>query len=717
MDQTNALSRRKFLKISGITGTVLALGYSSGVGLAPTVKRYEFEGLEAEGLNDFIFIDQSGKITLVNHRPEMGQGVYQAMPMLIAEELEVDMDDIQIVQSQADKKKYDHQQVGGSQSVRTSWEPSRKIGAAARIMLIQAAAAQWEIGPDQCFAKKGKVYNKMNAQSLAYGDLVEAAIRFDAPKNPPLKASKDFNILGKPLPRKDTPLKTNGTANFGLDMKIPGMVYASVDRSPVFLGKVKSFNKSEVMALPGIVDVIETEMPVFSHKRAGVAIIADNYYSALNARKTLKVDWDETGYEDLNQEKIFGALKKASTSDDGFVDESKGDFKGVYEKVNKKLESSYQLPYQSHACMEPMNCVVEVKDGKCEFWGPTQSPNWIRSSLAQNLDIKEENVTINVTFLGGGFGRRAFTDFPNEAAFISKAIGGKPVKVVWKREDDNTQGPFRPGTVHAMRAGFTKKELTSFQHKMATQAMGHQWPGADKTKKPNGMLEGSTTQYDIPNWETKVIPVEFPIPVMWWRSVYSSTNGFAHESFIDEIANELGKDPMQMRIDWLQKEPRFVKVLEKVRDKSGWNENRKNKGVAIVHSFGSICAHVVEVERQTNGKLKVKKVTSAIDCGQTVNSDIIKAQTEGNIVMALTAAIKSEITFEKGRAVEKNFDKYAMLRIHECPEIDVHIMQNEEAPGGVGEPGLPPLAPALGNAIFVESGKRVRKLPFNINEV
>lgn len=720
MRDVSEMNRRKFLKVSGITGTVLALGYTSGLGFNSSVKKYEDDEILGSNMNDFIFIDEKGKVTIVNHRPEMGQGVYQAMPMLIAEELEVGMEGISIVQTQASREKYGHQQVGGSSSVRNSWEPSRKLGAAARMMFISAACVRWGLNESDCYAKNGKVFNNKNDDNLSYGDLVGEASKLDTPKEPKLKSKKDFRILGKPLPRKDIPLKVNGEAVFGLDMEVPDMLYASVERSPVFLGKVKSFNKAEIMTISGVRDVIKTEMPVFSHKREGVAIVADSYFDALKARKKLKVEWDESGYNIKSQEDIFEDFRKAGNGDDGFVDESKGNFRKAFDSAIKKLEVEYVLPYQAHSTMEPMNCIVSVKDETCEFWGPTQSPNWIRRSLSQTLEIDEKNVTINVSFLGGGFGRRAFNDFPNEAAFISKQIG-KPIKVVWKREDDTTQGPFRPGSVNLLKAGFdANNNLVAMQHKTAMQAMGHQWPNSDKSKKPSGMLEGVNVEYDMPNWSTNVVPVEQHIPVMWWRSVHASTAGFAHESFIDEIANELNKDPLKYRIELLQKEPRFVKVLERIAEESNWDKKKKTGtgiGVAIVKSFGSICAHVVEVERQSNKKLQVKRVTSVIDCGQTVNNDTIKAQTEGNIIMALQAAFKGEITFENGRVVEKNFDKYKMLRMDQTPEISVHIMDNEEAPGGVGEPGLPPLAPALCNAIFDESKRRIRKLPFNLDKV
>lgn len=716
MKASNNIKRRDFIKISGMSGAVLALGYYFP-SLAKEGSVVNLETSRAEGtlLNDFIFITNEGRITLVNHRPEMGQGVYQSMPMLLAEELEVDMDQVDIIQSEGDDKKYGHQLVGGSGSVRKSWEPSRQMGAAAREMLIEAAANKWNTAKSSCYAKSGKVHNKTSGASLDYGSLVEAASQLKVPKDIALKPKKDFKILGKPLPRKDISLKTNGTADFGLDVKVPGMVYASVKRSPVFIGKVKSFDDTAARKVPGVSDVVKTEMPVFSSTTEGVAVIADSYWAALQGRKLLEVTWDDEAYKDVNSDSIFRQFKEASGSE-GIVVHESGNFEKAFEDSNKQLEAVYKCPFQAHSPMEPMNITVHVKEDSCELWGPTQAPNWMRGALARALDMPAENITINVSFLGGGFGRRAFNDYTLEAANISKQLK-KPVKVVWTREDDTSQGPFRPASLSTLKAGLSNKgELIAYENKAVHQEMGHQWPGANK--KEAGDLEGAVNPYEIPNVTRRSVPQELHIPVMWWRSVYASTNGFANEAFLDEVAHTAKKDPIEFRMELLQKEPRYTALLEVLKEKSGWKQmSGKGYGVAIVESFGSICGQVAIVGRNASGQLKIEKYIAAIDCGMIVNPDIIKAQIEGSIIMGLTAAIKGEITFKNGRAVEQNFDKFKMLRIHECPEIEVHIMDNEEAPGGVGEPGLPPTAPALVNAIFNESGKRIRQLPFNLKEV
>lgn len=719
MNKDNTIKRRDFIKFTGMAGTVLAVGYYfPAVGKQAKVINMDAADEHGIRLNQFIFIDTGGKVTLVNHRPEMGQGVYQAMPMLLAEELEVDMDKIEVVQGQADEPAFGHQQVGGSSSVRKSWEPSRKMGAAAREMLVMAAAARWGVPAKECRAELGKVHHPATEKSLGYGALVEAASKLEAPKDPVLKPAKEFKVLGKPLPRKDTPLKTNGQAMFGLDMKVPGMLYASVARCPTFQGKVKDFDPAPALAIQGVKQVVKSEMPVFSHTREGVAVIADSYWAALQGRKALAITWDNAPYDQVSQASLMKRYHQAAGQEEGKAVHTHGNFGKAYQKTAQRLEVVYECPFQAHAPMEPMNATVHVKADGCVFWGPSQSPNWIRRELAKYLDISQDKVEINISFLGGGFGRRAFTDFVLEAAFLSKKAGA-PVKVVWTREDDTTQGPFRPAAVYAMKAGFDKEGNTvAMENKIVTQILGHQFPNANKSKISGSTKEGINEDYAIPNYTISAVPQELHIPVMWWRSVYCSTNSFASESFMDEVAGALGKDPMAYRLELLKDSPRKTALLKAVAELSGWDEPSKKgegKGLAIVESFGSICAQVVKVRRE-EGKLKVTHVYSAIDCGMTVNPDTIEAQVEGSIIMGLTAAYKGEITFDKGQAVEQNFDTFKMMRIHECPVMETTIMQNEEAPGGVGEPGLPPTAPALANAIFAESGKRIRKLPFNLEE-
>jgi isoquinoline 1-oxidoreductase beta subunit len=439
----------------------------------------------------------------------------------------------------------------------------------------------------------------------------------------------------------------------------------------------------------------------------------------MQGRKAIKVEWDDSGFEHHSTEQLYAKMKE-SLKGKPISFKTKGNFDATYETAKQKLEAVYETPYESHSCMEPLNCIAHYHDNKCEIWGPIQGPDWVQKDVAPMIGLKPEDLTVNMTFLGGGFGRKAFLDYPHEAAVISKAINA-PVQVVWTREDDMLLGPFRPGMVYQCRAGLSEDGgIMAFETKMAGQDMGHQWPGANKLSYNDSVTEGLPEPYfeSIPHYSFGDIPLESPIPVMWWRSVYSSTNGFAYESFIDELAHQAGKDPLDFRRGYLGEE-RYQNLIDKLEQVTGWKTRGKKEGwgVAITECFRSIVGEAVKVSRKPDGKIKIDKIFAVMDCGWYVNPDIIRAQVEGSIVMALGAAIKHETHFLDGKAVEKNFDTYKMPRINDIPEIEIHIMENDEKPGGVGEPGLPPFSPALCNAIFDLAGKRIRKLPFNLDEV
>ncbi len=732
--ETKPFTRRNFIKLSGMTGAVLALGYyipTSGEEIV-VMKTTTAENLGIE-LNAWISIDTAGKVTIVNHRAEMGQGSFQSVPQIIAEELEVDLNQVNIIFAQGDQSKYGSQITGGSSTIRGSYERLLRLGASAREMLIEAAAKKWGVDKSECYAENGEVIHKPFANSmtvistskitkiskkLGYGELVLDASKMEPLKNVVLKNPKDYKILRKPMPRQDTPLKTNGKAIFGIDKRIPGMMYAVVERNPRFHGKVKSFDDSLTKAVPGVKHVFKVQMAVFSHLREGVAIVGDTLWAAMQGRKVLKVEWDDSGFDHHNTEQLY-TLMNDSFKTNGLSQKTQGNFLYAFNKSEKKVEAVYETPYESHSCMEPLNCIAHVHDDKCEIWGPIQGPDWIQQDLSMRLGLKMENVTVNMTFLGGGFGRKAFMDYPHEAAVISKEIKA-PVQVVWTREDDMTQGPFRPGAVYECKAGLRGTRITAFQTKMAAQNLDHQFPGADKAVYNGSTTEGFLEPYfeSIRNYSFADVPLDSPIPVMWWRSVYSSTNGFAYESFMDELAVQAGKDPLDFRREHLDK-PRYQEMINKLEEVSGWKSRGKNQGwgVAVTECFSSIVGEVVKVSKKADGKLKIDKVFAVMDCGWYVNPDIIRAQVEGSIIMALGAATKHATHFEDGKAVEANFDKYKMPRISDTPEIEVHVMDNEEKAGGVGEPGLPPFTPALTNAIFDLTGKRIRKLPFNLEEV
>lgn len=717
--ETKNISRRNFIRLSGMSGAVLAVGYyMPALGKEPEIIKASTADALGIELNAWISIDSTGKITLVNHRSEMGQGSFQTVPQIIAEELEVNLDDVNIVFAPGDAR-YGSQITGGSSTVRGAYKKLMEMGASAREMLIEAAAKKWGVSKSECYAENGTVIHKPSKKKFTYGELVTEASKLEPPKEITLKEKKDYKIIRKPLPRQDTPMKTNGSAVFGIDKTLPGMLYAVIERSPRFVGKVKSFEENAAKSVTGVKHVFKITADVFSAKREGVVVVADSFWAAMEGRKALKVQWDDAGFEHFNTDQLYTKMRE-QVKGEAISFKTKGNTTTAFEKSDKKVEALYETPYESHSCMEPLNCVAHVHDDVCEIWGPIQAPDWVQNDLSDKLGMPKEKVIVNMTFLGGGFGRKAFTDYTHEAAIISKEIKA-PVKVIWTREDDMTIGPFRPGMIYQCKGGLTADgRLNSYEVKMAGQNMGHQWPGADKTSYNDSVTEGFLEPYldSLPNYAFGDVPLDTPIPVMWWRSVYSSTNGFAFESFMDELAIEAGKDPLEFRKGYAR-DARYQELIKLLEEKSGWKTRKKNDGwgVAITECFGSIVGEVVKVSKKADGKLKVDKAIAVMDCGWYVNPDIVKAQVEGSIVMALGAAIIHETNFKEGMAVEKNFNTYKMPRINDTPEIEVHIVDNDEKPGGVGEPGLPPFAPALCNAIFDLTGKRIRRLPFKLDEV
>jgi isoquinoline 1-oxidoreductase subunit beta len=715
------ISRRNFIKLSSLLGAALTLGMY----LPASAKEAEVINAEAADalgieMNAWISIDSSGKVTIVNHRAEMGQGSYQTVPQIIAEELEVDLNSINIISGIGNEKKYGNQVTGGSGTVRTAYKHLSRMGATAREMLIQAAAKTWNVNKSECYAENGQVIHRASGRKLNYGELVNEAAKLEPPKTIALKRASEYKIIRKPLPRQDTPMKTNGSAIFGIDKKIPGMLYAVVERSPRFIGKVKSFDDIETKKITGVKHVFTVKRGVFSSTCEGVAVVADNLWAAMQGRKALKVEWDDTGFEHHSTEQLYVQMNEDLKNKEGLSFKTKGNVVPILAKGEKKIEAIYETPYESHSSMEPLNCIADVKEDSCEIWGPIQAPGWVQSNLVQALGLPAEKITVNMTFLGGGFGRKAFTDYTQEAAFISKEIK-KPVQVVWTREDDTLLGPFRPGLTYQISAALNQAgRIDAFKFKMAGQDMDHQWPGASKDAYNDSTTEGFLEPYfdSIPHYSFSDIPLDSPIPVMWWRSVYASTNGFAYESFMDELSISAGKDPLEFRRQHLREE-RYQLLITKLEEVTNWKSRKKNEGygVAITECFSSIVGQVVKVSKNAEGKIKIDKVWAVMDCGWYVNPNIIAAQVEGSIIMALGAATKHASLFADGKAVHKNFDTYKMPRIADTPEIEVHLMENDEKAGGVGEPGLPPFTPALTNAIFDLTGKRIRKLPFSLEEV
>ncbi len=715
----NSNSRREFLRLSSLSGLGLMLGVSSFAKNASIVKLTE-EALQLE-INPFIIIDNLGNITLVNPRPDMGQGSTQAVPSLLAEELEVSLEKVKLIQSDG-KSKYGSQTAGGSSSVRELWEPLRKAGAAAKEMLTETAAKRWGVSVDKCYAEDARIHQRNSDKSFSYGELADEASKLPIPKNPKLKDPKDFKIIGKTKPRLDVPDRVTGKAVFGMDVDVPGMVYAAILHAPAIHGKIVSIDDAAAKKIPGVIRVMKAERPMPHRTSEAVAVIATNWWAALKGKKALNVTWDNSGLDKMTTDSYFAKSYEAAKAE-GINFEEKGDIDQTLAHAEKTLEAIYETPFLAHAPIEPENAIAHVKDnGEVEIWAPIQGPDWALRDVAGYLKVKPEQIKINVFLLGGAFGRKAYHDFLLEACFLSKELK-KPVKVIWTREDDISQGPYRPGMLSAMRGAVNGKKIAAFHHHAIGESINRQVFNGLKDHEVDdwitGELSAENHKYNLPVWKLSWSNVKTDIPIVWWRSVYASNFAFGQECFMDELAHAAGQDPIEARLGILQ-DARFKKVLEVISEKANWKEklpSGQGRGVAMFKSFGSISACCVTVSKQNDGSVKIDKVVSVIDCGWHVNPDNVKAQTEGNIVMGLTAAIKPGITYAGGMAQQSNFNDYPIMRINEAPEMDIHIVNSGEVPGGVGEPGLPPVAPALANAIFAATGKRLRKLPIDLNEV
>jgi len=720
MAQKGNISRRNFLQRTGLSVSALTIGCVwplSGKKAGEIIRLDDPENAATE-LMAWISIDETGGITIFNHRSEMGQGTWQTIPQIIAEELEVNMDHVTIRSAPANPQKYGPQPQEGSFSIRGWYQQLLRVGASAREMLIQTAAKKWNVSNTECYAENGYVVHRSTERKVNYGSLVKDAALIDPPKNVELKQRKDYKVIGKSLRRKDIALKTNGAAVFGLDKKLPGMLYAVVERSPRFKGKVKSFDDIPSRSISGVKHVFKVQRVVFGLLYEGVAVVADSLWSAMEGRKVLKVEWDDEGFEHTDSGQLYDRMRQ-----DLYKPLPSDIFETNLKNCSHSVESIYEVPYQSHSCMEPLNCIADVKDDSIEIWGPIQEANWIQADLSERLDIPAEKIKVNMTFLGGGFGRKGFPDYPLEAAVISKEIKA-PVQVMWTREDDMTRGPFRAGAMYRCRGGLdAQNKIVAFQVISAGQTIG---PGEEKDSSPkpvthnDGWSGGLLSDYfkSIPSYSFGNVPTKSPIPIMWWRAPIANVDSFACESFIDELAILAGRDPLEFRRAHLVSQ-RYQQLADKLASVSGWHSRSKNSGwgVAITESFGSIVGQVVKVSHTQEKKVKIDKVFVVIDCGWYVNPDIIIAQMEGSVVMALGAAVNHSTHFKEGRAVEQNFNTYAMPRISEIPKIEVHIMENDEKPGGVGEPGVPSFAPALCNAVFDLTRKRIRKLPFKLDNV
>ncbi|MEO8861552.1 MAG: molybdopterin cofactor-binding domain-containing protein [Ginsengibacter sp.] len=710
----NHLSRRKFLKYTGGAGICLWLGLSSEGLLAKTK-----DIGTAKNFSPFILVESNGSITIFNSKPEMGQGTFQAIPAIMAEEFEVSLDKVNIKLTDGESK-FGRQSAGGSSSIRSNYDSFRKVGAAAKAVFITAAANKWRVDESTCYAENAKVFHKPTNKSFTYGELVEDASKLEMPKEPKLKDPKDFKILGKMAKRPDVPLKTNGKAQFGIDITVPGMRYSTVERCPVIGGTLKSFDATEALKVPGVEKVMEVEKIMGKYHSTGVAVIAQTYWAAMQGRKKLKIEWDNKGFETFNSADYENHLRELA-KEEGIIDKNIGSVDTLTIAPENSIEAFYETPMVAHSPLEVMNCIAQVQGDKLEIWTSTQVPSSITSGGA-TFGFANENITLHTTFVGGGFGRRLYIDYIIEAVNIAKQFD-KPVKLIWTREDTTDCGPYRPMTFSQLKGGFSDDgKLIALQHKVIAPSLRQS--GSDKydaAKVDGSMVEGIGEQaYEIPNIKTSYVRADFHVPLAAWRSVTSSTLSFAHECFIDELAYKAKKDPMEFRLSMLTKDSDLKRVLLKLKEFSNWDKallNGKGRGVAQWEFFAGLGAHVVEVTYNKDKSIRVDKVYAVIDLGKVVNPDNVKNQVEGAIVMALGAATKPGITLENGKVMQHNFYDNTMVRINEMPEIEVLVLTDGGKMKGVGEPGLPPFAPALANAIFAATGKRIRKMPFDISNV
>ncbi|MBT2560222.1 xanthine dehydrogenase family protein molybdopterin-binding subunit [Pedobacter sp. ISL-68] len=710
------ISRRHFIASATTAGLALWLGLTSEGNL------YKALDLASVNFSPFILIEASGQITLFNTKPEIGQGTFQSFPALIAEELEVSLDEVTIKQTNGEYQFGNAQRSGGSASIRNSYLPMRKIGAAAREVLIKAAAKTWNVLESECFAQRGSIIHALTERKLSYGALIQEAAKLDLPENPKLKDPKYFKILGKMSKRPDIPLKTNGSAEFGIDAIVPGMLYAVVYRSPVIGGTLKSFDATEVMKIPGVVKVGTAERIVGVYNYTGVAIIATSYWIANKAKEKLITHWDNNGFDKFNT-LDYEAHLRVLAKQAGIVEKSVGNVDDVNLPPNGYLEAFYETPIIAHHALEPLNCTAQVKKDKVEIWTSTQVSSAVTGKGAGDMHVQigfaPENITLHSLFVGGGFGRRLSMDYIVEAVNVAKLVE-QPVKVIWSREDCTQHGPFRPMTFSKLKGGLSAEgKLISFEHKVISPSLQQSRDNSfDPSKVDLAMMEGISEQaYEIPNMRNSYVRADLHIPVSPWRSVTSSTVSFAQESFIDELAYKAKKDPMDFRLELLQKPSDAKKVLLKLKELSQWYTKLpkgSGKGVAVWEFFAGLGGQVVEVTCHKDKTITIDRVIAVIDLGEVVNPDNVINQMEGSVIMGLGAVTKGGINFVNGKVAEHNFYDSPLLRVNEIPKIEVHILTDGGKVKGVGEPGLPPFAPALANAIFAASGKRFRKLPFKL---
>ena len=707
-------SRRKFLQAGAAAGGGLMLSLSLPFGASEA----RAADTQTFAPNAFIRIGSDGRIVLVMPYVEMGQGTYTSIPMLIAEELEVGLDQVSLEHAPPNPKLYGNpvfggiQATGGSTSIRAAWKPLREAGAVARTMLIAAAAKRWNVDSASCHAQGGEVLHPATGRRATYGELAADAALMPVPENVALKQRQDFTLIGTRAKRLDTPAKVNGTAVFGIDVRPPGVKIATLAQSPVFGGRVKSVDARAAMAVNGVRQVVTLD--------DAVAVVADHMGAARKGLTALVIEWDEGPHAKLTTDDVAAALEQA-TLKPGPVAQNIGDLEAAMAGAARKVEAIYQAPFLAHAAMEPMNCTVHVRKDGCEVWVGNQVIARAQETAAKTAGLPLDKVTVHNHLIGGGFGRRLEIDGVTRAVQIAMQVEG-PVKVVWTREEDVQHDMYRPYWFDRFSAGLDAKGMpVAWSHRFAGSSVMARWlPAAFKNGLDPDSLDGATNlAYALPNMRVEYLRVEPPgVPTAFWRSVGPSHNVFVTESFIDELAAAAKQDPVAYRRALLDKAPRAKAVLDLVAEKAGWGQplpDRVGRGVSVQTAFGTYMAQVAEVEVGKDGAVRVRRVVCALDAGSVVNPDTVEAQVQGAVIFGLTAALYGEITIAKGRVEQANFDTYQMLRINEAPAIEVHIVPSVEAPGGMGEPGTSAIVPAVANAIFAATGKRLRKMPIDVN--
>ena len=709
---TLATTRREFLHSGALAGGALLLGFHLPIAAAAAKANSAASGTFAP--NAFVRIDQQGAVTLIMPQVEMGQGIYTGVAMILADELDANWEQVRVEHAPPNEKLYANpifqiQATGGSTSVRAFWKPLRIAAASARAMLVTAASKRWGVGPDSCHTANSTVAHQPSGRSLSYAALVEDASRLSPPNPPPpLKKRGDFTLIGKPLKRVDTADKVNGKAVYGIDAMPAGVKFATLAICPVFGGKVGHVDDTAAKQVAGVRQIVVLD--------DFVAVVADHTWAAKQGLAALTITWDEGPNARVDTEQVWNELRAASEQP-GIVAKTSGNVAQAL-GTGVRLNAAYELPFLAHAQMEPLNCTVHVKPDSCEIWVGSQILARAQSVAATASGLPIEKVTIHNHLIGGGFGRRLEVDMVERAVRIGKQVDG-PVKIIWSREEDMQHDVYRPVYRHALSASLAEGKIAGWSHRIAGSSVIARWlpPAFQKGIDIDAVDSAADIPYEIPNLQVEYRRTEPPaVPTGFWRGVGPNSNVFAIESFMDELAHQAGKDPVAFRRDMLSKTPRLQAAIDLVASKSGWGTplpHRTGRGICAQTSFGSYIATVAEVEVNDQGVVHVKRIVTAVDTGIVVNPDSVIAQLQGGLIFGLTAALFGEITIKNGRVQQSNYNDYRVLRINEIPDIEVHLVESAEAPGGIGETGTTAAPPAVGNAIYAATGVRLRRLPID----